>query len=292
MFSKALVAVLLSVITLMGAARAAETIVGTGATTVQPIVQAAGKEFKTAHPDVDFTFGGGGSNNGVESLASGKVQIGLVGRELKADEKEKNKDFVPVTIGYDGIGILVSNAQPIDKITKDQVHDIYTGKIKNWKDLGGKDAPINLTSRTEGHAQLELFANYFGLEVKFDAGKALYKNKGDADYAIKAAPKTNNNEMLAAVTTDENCLSYIPIGFALARIEKGAPLKLLPLDGTPATRENVGNGKYPLCRPLLVVTKGEPQGNVKAFISYLVSDAGQKIVSDQDYIPFKAKSSN
>jgi phosphate transport system substrate-binding protein len=267
-----------------------KVIVAAGATTVQPIVQQAGRLFKEKHPNVEFAVGAGGSDQGVENVGSGKVQLGMVGRALKPAELEKYKDLAPVTIGFDGIGILVNAGNPLTKITKQQIQDIYSGKITNWKDMGGPDAPIALASRTKGHAQVELFASYFGLETQFDEDSVSYKKKGDAAFsAVKAKPGVNNEKMFAAVLENPGAISYIPIGFAQSRIEKGAPGKLLELDGIAATSASVENSTYPLTRPLLVATKGAPQGAVKEFIDFLTSDAGRKIVSDLDYIPAQQK---
>jgi phosphate transport system substrate-binding protein len=270
----------------------AEEIKASGATTVQPIVVAAGKAFKETHPKVDFIVGAGGSDKGVENVAAGNVELGMVGRAMKDAELEKNKDLVPVTIGYDGIGIVVSNKVTIDKITKQQVQDIYSGKISNWKDIGGPDAAISLNSRTKGHAQLDLFLSHFGLEAQFgDAAEEpiAHKKKGDEAFAkIKARPAVNNEKMMEAVLTNQNSIGYLPIGFAQARAEKGAPIKLLELDGVAANVANVGNASYPQRRPLLVVTKGPAQGVVKEFIDFLVGETGQKLVAQFEYIPLKA----
>ncbi|HYF52172.1 MAG TPA: substrate-binding domain-containing protein, partial [Planctomycetota bacterium] len=195
------------------------------------------------------------------------------------------------TIGFDGIGIVVNAKLGIDKITKEQVADIYSGVIKNWKELGGPDAAIALNSRTKGHAQLDLFLSHFGLEAQF--GEAAedgitHKKKGsDAITPLKAKPAVNNEKMLEAVVTNPNAIGYLPIGFAQSRAEKGAAIKLLELDGIAATAANVGNASYPLRRPLLVATKGAPSGVLKDFIDFLLSEDGQKLVADADYIPVK-----
>jgi len=284
-------ALCLSVLLPLHAAAEQTVIKAAGATTVQPIVIAAGKAFKATHPTAEFIVGAGGSDKGVEGAMSGAVQLGMVGRAIKDAEKEKYPDLVAVTIGFDGIGIVVNAKLGIDKITKAQVADIYSGAIKNWKELGGPDAPIALNSRTQGHAQLDLFLSHFGLEAQFgegaDAGVAHKKKGADAFAASKAKPAVNNEKMLEAIVTNPNAIGYLPIGFAASRAEKGAPIKLLELDGIAATAASVGNATYPLRRPLLVATKGAASGVLKEFIDFLLSDAGQKLVSDADYIPVK-----
>jgi len=272
--------------------RAGESIVVAGATTLQPIVQQAGMEFKKTHPEVSFVVGAGGSSKGVELTAEGKVQLGMVGREMKKEEKEKYADLAPVRVALDGICMVVSADVPLTKITKPQVQDLYTGKVKSWKELGGPDAPPVLGSRTEGHAQLELFLSYFGMESKADndAGVTAHKAKGEAEFGgNKAKQATNNDKMLAVALENKGALVYLPIGFAHTKIEKGVGIKMLELDGFVPSAESVANGTYPFCRPLLLVTKGPAQGKIKEFIEYLLSPDGQKIVADQDYIPLQAQ---
>jgi phosphate transport system substrate-binding protein len=275
-------------------AHAAEptSIVAAGATTVQPIVQQCARKFKQSHPEVDFVVGAGGSDHGVLTTVEGKVQLGMVGRALKDAEKEKYPELHAVTIGMDGIGLVVHSSNPVRKLTKQQLQDIYSGKVANWKDVGGKDGPIALASRTKGHAQLDLFLSFCGLEVKFDdtGDKASHRVKGVGEYsAVAAKTAINNDKMLEQVVIDPSAISYLPIGFAQTKISRGAPIALLELDGIEATQDNVANGTYPLRRPLLVITKGEASGAVKEFIDYLIGEEGQQVVSSLDYTPVPKK---
>ena len=264
-------------------------IVAAGATTVQPIVQQAAKVFETTHPNVKFIVGAGGSDHGVNNTGAGKIQLGLVGRALKDTEKEQYKDLVAVTVGLDGIGIVVNASNPLEKITKEQVQDIYAGKIINWKQLGGPDAPIVLGSRTKGHAQLDLFLSYFGMEAQFGEGDegVAYRKKGTEAYSVIKARRAVNNDKMLEVVLNPAGIGYLPIGFAQTKAEKGTKVKLLQLDGIAATTSTVADSTYPLRRPLLVVTKGPPEGVLKEFIDYLVGEEGQKIVASHDYIPIK-----
>lgn len=261
-----------------------------GSSTIRPIVEKAAKEFKKSHPDVGFVVGGGGSSHGVESAANGEVLIGQASRNLKEKEKKKWSDLVAYKIGLDGVAVIVNKKNPINKISKQQVQDIYTGKIKNWKKIGGIDAPITLISKEEGRSTLELFLKYFGLEAK-EVGKGhaaamVHRKKGTNKYSsIKAKLIGPNREAIAAISTKKDAIAYVSVGTAQEVASKGGRVKLLDLDGVPATTENVANESYPFRRPLHLVTKGEAKGIAKEFIDYLISKEGQEIVSSLEFIP-------
>jgi phosphate transport system substrate-binding protein len=271
---------------------AGQKITAAGSSTIKPIVQKAAKSFKKAHPDVNFAIGGGGSSHGVKSVASGEVMIGMASRYLKAKEQKKWDDLVPVKIGMDGIAVIVNAKNPVSAITKEQVQDIYTGKISNWKEVGGPDAPIMLISKEEGRSTLDLFLKYFGLEAEEVANNGshvmVHRQKGAKEYSdVKAKLIGPNREALAAIATKPNAIAYVSIGTAQKVASKGARVRLLELDGVVASTDNVANETYPLRRPLNVVTRGEANGMVKEFIQHLNSEEGQKIVESLEFIPVK-----
>ncbi|MHB8810522.1 MAG: phosphate ABC transporter substrate-binding protein [Desulfobulbaceae bacterium] len=270
-------------------AQAEETITTAGSSTIHPIVDAAAKAFKANHPEVNFVVGGGGSSHGVKAAGTGEVQLGQCSRFLKDKEMQEYPDLVPFKIGLDGVAVIVNTDNGLTSITKEQVQDIYTGKVTNWKELGGKDTPIILVSKEEGRSTLELFQEYFNLETKEveEAGKKMtvHKRKGDTEFStVKATIIGANKEAIAAVATKPNAIAYVSVGTAQEIAKKGASIRLLDLDGVPATIENVGNETYPFRRPLHVVTKGQPQGKLKEFVDFLLSTEGQKIVESLEFI--------
>ena len=279
-------------IVVTGHAYSAEKITTAGSSTVRPIIQKASIIFKQTHPDVTFVVGGGGSSHGVKAAGTGEVQIGQASRYIKEKEMKTYPDIVPFKIGLDGIAVIVNSSNPINAITKQQVQDIYTGKIANWKDVGGKDAPITLISKEEGRSTLELFLKYFDLEAQ-EKGTGrntvmLHKKKGADSFSSTTARLIGpNKEAIANVSTKINAIAYVSVGTAQEIAKKGARIKLLELDGVKATIDNVGNETYPLRRPLHVITKGQPQGTVKQFIEFLLSNQGQKIVASLEFIRVK-----
>jgi phosphate transport system substrate-binding protein len=215
----------------------------------------------------------------------------MASRGMKDKEKKAYPDVVPVKVGVDGIALIVHKSNPVAKLTKDQVADIYTGKITNWKEVGGNDAPIVLTAMGTTHGTHSMFLKYFGLEAENPGGDKktiVHKKTGDDAFAdVTAKSVESSKEGMAAVLTNPHAIGYVSIGPAEAVAEKGAPMKLTELDGVAATKANVAASKYPLTRSLFVLTKGEATGVVKEFIDYLLSDDGQKIVTDLDYISVK-----
>ncbi len=270
-------------------ANSAEKITTAGSSTVRPIVDKAAKAFKKTHPDISFIIGGGGSSHGVKAAGTGEVNIGQASRNIKDKEMKAYPDIVPFKIGLDGIAIIINSTNPINAITKQQVQEIYTGKITNWKDVGGNDAPIILISKEEGRSTLELFLKYFSMEVQ-EQGSGhdavmLHKKKGAKAFGIKTARLIGpNNEAIANVSTKPNSIAYVSVGTAQEIAKKGARIKLLDLDGVPATIANVGNETYPLRRPLHILTNGNPSGRVKQFIDFMLSNEGQNIVESLEFI--------
>lgn len=260
-----------------------------GSSTIRPIVEKAAKAFNKTHSDVKFVIGGGGSSHGVKSAASGNVLIGMASRNLKDKEKKQWPDLAPYKIGLDGIAIIINKKNPVNKITKQQVQNIFTGKITNWKELGGNDAPIILISKEEGRSTLDLFLKYFGLEAKeIGTGRAavmVHREKGTREYAsITAKLIGPNREAIAAISTKKNAIAYVSVGTAQEVADKGGRIKLLELDGVPATIENVANESYPLRRPLHLLTKGTAKDSAKEFIDFLTGTEGQDIVKSLDFI--------
>ncbi len=275
-------------------AQGGEQITVAGSSTIRPIVQKATAEFKKTHPDIKFVVGGGGSSHGVKSVATAQVIIGMASRNLKDKETAEWPDLVPTTIGRDGIALIVSSKNPISKITKQQVQDIYTGKITNWKELGGQDAPIALVSKEEGRSTLDLFLKYFDLEAEeVGEGKAAvmkHRVKGVDEYGqVTATLIGPNRAALAEIATKPRAIAYVSVGTAQEVAAKGGRIRLLELDGVPASVANVASQTYPLRRPLNVVTKGEATGAVKEFVDFLMRDEGQAIVAGLEFIPINAE---
>ncbi|MBD2016546.1 phosphate ABC transporter substrate-binding protein [Microcoleus sp. FACHB-53] len=237
----------------------------TGSSTVAPLVTEIGKRFEAENSAVRVDVQSGGSSRGITDARKGLANIGMVSRALKEDEK----DLQAFTIARDGVTIILHKDNSVPSLSDRQVVDIYTGKIGNWKQVGGKDAPITVVNKAEGRSTLELFAQYFKL-----------KNSD-----IKAQVVIGDNEQgIKTVTGNPNAIGYVSIGTAEYNSANGVPVKLLPVNGVAATTANVQNGTFPISRPLNLVTKSQPQGLDKEFIDFARSQQVQNIVKEQNFV--------
>ncbi len=218
---------------------------------------------------VKIKLQGGGATAGIRQATSGEVDIGASCRaNLENMAEERNAYEVPVA--WDAIVMIVHPTNPVDNLTNQQVRDIYTGKIKNWKQVGGKDQPIELFARRGkisgvGRTLRELmFANY------------------DQDF-----PGANN--IVASTTPLEEGIEKIPnavgaTGVASAHRRK---VKILKLNGKEANIDNIVSGQYQMYRPLYLVSKGaNADPRVKEFISFALSRQGQEIIRQTGTVPY------
>jgi phosphate transport system substrate-binding protein len=233
-----------------------------GSTTVQPVAQELADAFIAANPDVKITISGGGSSTGVKSAADGTVDIGAASRELK--DSEKGMGLVVHVLAQDGIAIVVHPDQTISDLTAAQVKEVFEGGITNWSDLGGADATITVVAREEGSGTRAAFEELV---------------LGDDPLITEdAILQPSNGAVRTTVAGDPNAIGFLSFGYL------DDTIKSLSIEGVAGTVENAKNGTYPIVRPLLLLTKGEPEGIVKEFIDYCLGDKGQEIVA-QDYIP-------
>jgi len=237
------------------------TLTVAGSTSVQPFSEVLAEEFMAANPGVEINVQGGGSSVGIESAVSGAAGIGAVSRTVTAAEMAQGLTWR--VIALDGIAVVVNQANPINNMKTEEVMNIYLGNIKNWKELGGIDAPITVVTREEGSGTREAFSG-------------LVMNKKDI---IKSAIVQNSTGAIAAtVAGDKNAVGYVSLSSVKPEV------KALTIDGIAATEANVRTRDYKLQRPFIFVTKGEPTGLAKTFIDYVLSPEGQKLIVEEGAI--------
>lgn len=237
------------------------TIVITGSTSVEKILNEMKDEFEAQNPDVTIEYTGSGSSAGITDTKAGTNNIGASSRELKDDEKE---DALKTEVfAYDGIAIIVNPANTAaEDITEEQLADIYSGKITNWSELGGNDADIFVVSREESSGTRSAFEELIGLE---DAG-GLTGN---------AAVSEGNGPVQAAVAGNENAIGYVSFSFI------DDSVKPLTVAGVEATAENAKSGSYPLSRPFLFCYYEDKVTDAgKAFLEFALSEDGQAAVEE------------
>jgi len=245
-----------------------------GSTTVQPLAEVLAESFMEANPDVVIEIQGGGSSVGVTSAGDGTVAIGSASRAIKDSEMETYPDLNVYTIAYDGIAVIVNPELDIPTLSVEQVRAIFSGSITNFSEVGGPDAEIVVVSREEGS----------GTRAAFEELVLTYKDANGESITDpiteNALLQQSNGQISTVVSTTPNTIGYLSFGY-LSDAVKG-----VAIDTIVPTVENVKNGTYSIFRPLNLLTNGEAQGLAKAFIDFILSDAGQEIVAE-DYITVK-----
>lgn len=215
------------------------------------------------YPNISITIAGGGSGIGIKQVSSKLIDLANSGRKPTASEIEKG-DLKLFRFAIDGIGIVVNPKNPLANLTTKQLQDVFSGKIKNYKAFGLKDAPINLYTRDNSSATRKVFHK-----------EALKKS----DISTSARVISSNSAMKTAIKNDINGIGIMSLGL----VDKNA--KLLSLDGVYPSLENVKNNSYTVSRGLYLLSSGEPKPLAKAFIDYMRSEEGSQIVSEFGFLP-------
>jgi phosphate transport system substrate-binding protein len=238
-----------------------------GSTTMAPLVTALAKRFMQLNPGVTVEIRLGGSARGVEETRRGQAHIGMVARALT----EAEGDLTGFPIARDAVALLVHADNPVRQIKSAELRDIYAGHITRWEQVGGNPGTITVISRDKGRGALEVFAQHFG----FKEGE------------IKAAKTFGDNALLIdALRDDPRAIAIYSLGDALRLAKRGAPIRLLSIDGRAATPQSVRSGNYPLLRPLTLVTSKLPQGITKKFVDFCLSGEASAIVIASDFVAY------
>jgi phosphate transport system substrate-binding protein len=240
-------------------------LVVTGSSTIAPLAAELARAFESAHAGVHIDVQSGGSSRGIADARQGLADIGLVSRALKDSER----DLSAFPIARDGIAMILHADNPVTTLTRAQIIGIYTGSIGNWRELGGREAPITVVNKAEGRSTLELFLQYFALNNSDIRAHTII---GDNEQAVKT------------VAGNANAVAYVSIGTAEYDRAQGIPIKLLPLDGVAASSQTVAQGEYPLSRVLNLITKTAPHGLQQQFIEFAQSGAAADLVAKQGFV--------
>lgn len=235
-----------------------------GSTTVLPIAEEAAKQFMTKNKNYMIEVTGGGSGLGVKEAGENLNDIGMASRDVKSSEFEIYPSLQVFGIAKDGVAIIVQPENPVSSLTQEQIIAIYAGEITNWNEVGGNDAPITVYTRDEESGTREVFFE-----------KVL--NKGNI--TKKAVVVASNGAMKSSVKADVNGIGYLSIGYLDSSVTG------CEYEGVLPTEANVVSGTYTVSRTLNIITNGEPSQEAKAFIDFLLSSEGQKIVVEEGYIP-------
>ncbi len=241
-----------------------------GSTTVAPIAEAFTEAFKGLHPEIAITVNSPGSGDGIAAMIDGRCQIATSSRFMKGDEFKKavEKGVMPVAhaIAMDGVCIVVHPSNPVKALKTERIRDIYTGKVTNWKDLGGADKPIVVISRDTSSGTYESFAQFvMGKDKMFE--KVEYVN---------STPQAHDR-----VSTTQGAIGYVGLGFVDDKV------KALEANGVAPSRKTVQSGLYPFSRPLFLFTNGygELGSAVHAFCTFYLTEKGQEIIEAKGFVP-------
>ena len=234
-----------------------------GSTSVGPVVEVLGEDFSAKNEGISVEVQQIGSSAGIKNAIEGTSQIGMASRDLK--DEEKASGLKETQIAIDGIAVITNKNNEVKDLTLEQVKDIYTGKITNWKEVGGKDAPIVVVSREDGSGTRDGFQENVGFE-----SEELTKDAQISD---------GSGNIKSIVEGNENSIGYISFGYVDDKVNA------LTIDGVELTVENVKDNKYPIARPFLLVNKEDKISEEGTkFIEFILSEEGQKIVEDKGFI--------
>jgi phosphate transport system substrate-binding protein len=258
----ALVVVLVGLSLILGGGRSGAVNV-VGSTSIQPFAEMLAQAYQDSHADSYVDVQGGGSTAGLQAAANGLAQIGMCSRALTPDEAT---EFQSVVIARDGLAIVVHSSNPIEGLSRDQIRRIFAGEIRNWTEVGGPDRPVRPITREEGSGTREAF-------VKLVMGKVRI--------ARQALTQESNGAVKELVRNDPAGVGYMSLGLV------GGELRAVAVDGVAPTSANVVAGKYPLVRPFLFVTVGKPSEKARAFIDFVLSPEGQRMIENEGLVAAK-----
>ena len=257
----------------------AETLKINGSTTVNlPVAEAA--EILRAEQKLDIQVDTqGGSSGGISMLGDGLVQVGMSSKPVSDDDRAKYPavKFNEIHIGEDAVALIVSKDVwdgGVHALTKQQIRDIYESKITNWKDVGGPSQRIVFFNKEPGRGTWEVFAHW------------VYGNP-------KAAPQVSfpevggNEETRNKVASTRGALSQLSSSWADGKKVFALAIKLDDGTAVEPTEANIASKKYPLSRPLFLLTKGEPEGAAKTLVDFLLGERGQELVKKHGYLRLK-----
>ncbi len=235
----------------------------------------AAKAYKKA-TGITIALSGGGATKGIRAAGAGKADLGGSCRiSLPGQFPAEEGNVYMTVVAWDALVPVVSAKNPVDSITTEQLKKVLTGKITNWKELGGPDKKILVVARKgkiSGVGYMTRKIIFGDPNVDFAADALLVKSSGPLENKVKSDP---------------TAIGVTGVSSANKRVRAGEPIKILKVDGNEATVANIASGSYPTFRPLYIATKGQPSGKAKAFIDWLLSDAGQKVVEEAGTVSLK-----
>ncbi|MBK9924936.1 MAG: PstS family phosphate ABC transporter substrate-binding protein [Anaerolineales bacterium] len=253
-----------------------------GSDTIVNLALAWAEQYQSDHPNIRISVTGGGSGTGIAALVNGTVDIANASRKIKQEEIDQAKangiDPVEHIIARDAIAVIVNPENPITQLTLKQISDIYSGKIVNWKEIGGEDRPIVRLSRETNSG-----THVYFLETVLRLGSKEDKTLFSMDTLLLPS----SEGIIAEVRQNPNAIGYDGLGYVPKDLKKIAIAKedggayILP------SIETVNDKTYAIARDLYMYTNGQPQGIIKEYLDWILSSEAQQIVADLGFVPVK-----
>ena len=240
-----------------------------GSTTVGPIADGFAEVFKTLYPDVVITVNKSGSGTGASALIDSRCDIATMSRFMKdsefKDAVEKGVFPVAHAVAMDGVCVILHPSNPINALTTEQVRNIYMGKYKSWKELGGSDTPIVMISRDTSSGTYDTFESFIMKKEKMSPN---------------VEQVSTNQQMFSRIQSTQGAIGYVGFGFVKSGV------KAVTLDGVKPTVQTILNGQYPVSRPLFMFTNGYPKPGSMAykFVTFHLTEEGQEVVEDKGFV--------
>lgn len=254
-------------------------IVVKGSDTMVNLASAWAEAYQLTHPGVKISVSGGGSGFGITALIDGTADICNNSRPWKPEEIDRAKNekgFEPVqtVVALDGVVVVVNPENPVDSLTVDQLAAIYTGRITNWDEVGGDDAPIVVISRD----------NNSGTYVFFKEHVLQAKDK-KAEYGREVMFLPTSQSISDEVARNPYAIAYVGFGYVTEKHKILGIRKDASSEAIIPSVESIKDSSYPIARPLFVTTRGQPEGIIKEYIDWILGPEGQRIVSELDFVP-------
>lgn len=239
------------------------TVATDGSTSMEKVIGTLGEAFQKNHEGVSFTYNPTGSGSGISAVAEGRCDIGLSSRGLK--EEEKAKGLKETVLAYDGISVIVNPDNPVKNLTIEQIANIFTGKLSNWKEIGGKDASIVLIGREAGSGTRDGFESITDTEEKCAYRQEL----------------TSTGDVIATVAKNPNAIGYA----SMASVKN--TVKAISVGEVPPSETAVKDGSYVLQRPFVLVTKTDQKlsDTAQKFFDYITSSDVADLISKSGAVP-------
>lgn len=233
-----------------------------GSTSVEPFAELLAEEYMLHHPQSHIYVQGGGSTAGIEAVRSHAAHIGMSSRALIGQEK----DLYAVTVAKDAIAIIVHPNNPAEDLSLIQIRQVFSGKIRNWSEVGGLSRPMVLVTREEGSGTREAFQ------------KMVMEKE---EISLEALVQDSNGAIRQVVAGDPNAIGYISLGLVNEKV------KALKVSGVEPNLKNIVSGRYRLVRPFLFVFNGSPKGEADSFLEFVLSAEAQELLQKEGLVTIR-----